>query len=136
MLVKAKKISSDLLTTKYFGIDSAPTLGKKGAEMSLEDKPPVRINKCLQVLECNRNWRQLTPTDDINVRFCDECHRRVHNIRLKDLLKWQPRKNACIYIDFAGLAKLYPHILRKEYPFSSPTILGVAKFDQPSLGKD
>jgi hypothetical protein len=83
------------------------------------------------VLECNRNWKQLRPTDDINIRFCDERDRKVHNICLKDLLKWQPRKDACVYIDFAGLAKLYLHLLSTEYPFSSPAILGIANFDRP-----
>jgi hypothetical protein len=104
--------------------------------MSLKDKPPARINTCLQLLECNRNWKQLTPTEDINIRFCNECHRKVHNIRLKDLLKWRPRKGACVYIDFAGLAKLYPHLLSREYSSSSPTILGIANFDRLNQGED
>lgn len=97
--------------------------------MTLKDQPPTVINKCLQVVECNQKWRNLAPTSDVNVRFCKDCRKEVHNIRIKDLLKWRPRRDACIYIDFAGLAKLYPHLLKKEYPFSPPErILGVAKF--------
>ena len=100
--------------------------------MTLKDQPPVQLNKCTQVLECNRKWRDLAPTHDANVRHCTECHREVHNIPVKDLLKWKAREGACIYVDFAGLAKLYPHLLEKRYPYGAPEILGVANFNRPA----
>ena len=126
---RSEKNFKNLLTIEIFRLDSAPTLSHNGADMSLKDQPPVQLNKCTQVLECNRKWRDLAPTSDVNVRHCTECNRDVHNIRVKDVLKWKAREGACIYIDFAGLAKLYPHLLEKRYPYGAREILGVASFN-------
>jgi hypothetical protein len=117
------------LTIEIFRLDSAPTLSHNGADMSLKDQPPVQLNKCTQVLECNRKWRDLLPTNDINVRHCAECKREVHNIRVKDLLKWKPRDGVCIYIDFEGLAKLYPQHLTRAFPYLPQSLMGVAMID-------
>jgi len=77
-------------------------------------------------VECDRRWRDFDPTADIHIRSCRECGKNVHNIELKDLLRWEPRENACIFIDFAGLAKLYPHILQSRFPHAPAQIIGIA----------
>ena len=94
--------------------------------MGLKHQPPTRIHACLQVVECDRRWRDFDPTADIHIRSCRECGKNVHNIELKDLLRWEPRENACIFIDFAGLAKLYPHILQSKFPHAPAQIIGIA----------
>lgn len=95
--------------------------------MGLKNQPPTNIHGCLQVVECDRQWRDFSPTSDINVRTCKECGKDVHNIMLKDLLRWKPQEHSCIFIDFAGLAKVYPHILERQFPYAPAQIIGIVK---------
>jgi hypothetical protein len=99
--------------------------------MGIKNQPPTKVSSCLQIVECNQKWRDLHPTDNINIRVCGACKKQVHNLRLKDILKWKHRDDACLYIDFAGLAKLYPHLLGKSYPFEPREVLGIAITTQP-----
>ena len=65
----------------FSGPGSAPIQSQKRTNMGLKHQPPTRIHACLQVVECDRRWRDFDPTADIHIRSCRECGKNVHRPR-------------------------------------------------------
>lgn len=59
---------------------------------------PITIRNCVLAFKCTAKWHELTPTNDDNINFCEDCQREVHFCEDDDELAYAVRLNRCIAI--------------------------------------
>lgn len=59
----------------------------------------VRIERCEFEFECPKKWTSLTPTKNLEVRFCDACEREVFFCHTIKEAKDHARNGECVAID-------------------------------------
>jgi hypothetical protein len=66
--------------------------------ISIPDDDEFTIRNCVFAFKCAANWRDLIPTEDDKVRFCNGCQKEVHLCEDDDALVKSIRLNRCIAI--------------------------------------
>lgn len=61
------------------------------------------IRNCEFKYACNKTWKSLAEIPGINpdlIRFCDDCHQKVHLVNSTKSLSWHIENNDCVAIPF------------------------------------
>lgn len=58
----------------------------------------LTIRNCFFSFKCTAKWNELTPTDDDNINFCENCQKEVHLCEDDEALIKSVRLNRCIAI--------------------------------------
>lgn len=56
----------------------------------------AEIRNCEFRFQCTKTWDSLKPTEDLSVRFCEQCQRTVHYCRNETELHEAIVKNQCV----------------------------------------
>lgn len=56
----------------------------------------AEIRNCEFRFQCTKTWDSLKPTEDLSVRFCDQCQRTVHYCSTPTQLHDAIVKNRCV----------------------------------------
>lgn len=57
---------------------------------------PAEIRNCEFRFQCTKTWDSLKPTEDLSIRFCEQCQRTVHYCRNETELHDAIVKNKCV----------------------------------------
>ncbi|QQD21099.1 hypothetical protein GJQ54_04630 [Oceanospirillaceae bacterium ASx5O] len=61
------------------------------------------IRNCPWGFKCDKQWQQLTPTADANVRFCTQCQKEVHWVADRSQLADAVVLNRCVAFNMGQL---------------------------------
>lgn len=85
--------AADPVWCAFIGVSSDEIFGCGAGPKS---DPIVRFR-----FECPNKWETLTPTNDSEVRFCDECQQQVFRVTSVDQAEAMARKGRCIAVPSA-----------------------------------
>lgn len=72
----------------------------------------AEIRNCTVQFKCPKFWRQLTPTEDPKVRWCDQCSDEVHLVETEEELAEQAALGRCVAI--LNLSREHPEYSGEE----------------------
>jgi hypothetical protein len=67
-------------------------------EDSFQDRPSKYLRNCKFKFRCFKLWDDLEETDQIAVRFCDECKKHVYYCETQEQLNFAIARNECVAI--------------------------------------
>lgn len=59
----------------------------------------VPVEKCQFTFKCPEQWSSLTPTKNLEIRFCDACQREVYYCHMIGEARHHARNGRCVAID-------------------------------------
>lgn len=97
----------------------------------MKTKSLLKQAKCQMQLVCNKEWEQLSPTDESGIKFCGDCKKLVFYTQTAAELNLAAKRGLCVYIVPRSLASTKG--ISMQYDFPGITRERIIKIEERSL---
>jgi hypothetical protein len=87
----------------------------------------LQLRNCEFAFECDAEWDKLAETENVKIRFCNDCEKQVHHCVDDKELVYAIRANLCVAIE-----QPYPQTKKTEHRM----LMGSMRYREPEKLKE